>query len=288
MGELRSIRLTRDAIVVTGPEAGWFLQGQLSQDLDGVPVGGSTWGWLLQPAGKVEALLRVTRTGPDILVADVDEGAGQAVFTRLVRYKLRTKVDLQLTTVSVGLLRGDGAAAAGEAVTAAEPTGTTVAVEALWTPAEEAVDVVAYGAPLGPLPGTELDASAWEAERVAVGVPRMGAELDERTIPGETGLVPRTVSFTKGCYTGQELVARIDSRGGNVPRRLRALRAADPLTVGAELVAGDKVVGTVTSAAVSSELGPVSLAYLGRAVVPPARVRDGAQDVDVVELPLLG
>src|ERR1700748_1757567 len=70
----------------------------------------------------------------------------------------------------------------------------------------------------------------------------MGAELTDKTIPGETGLIELTVSFTKGCYTGQELVARIDSRGSNVARRLRRIDAVGPVTSGDE-VTGDGGVG---------------------------------------------
>ena len=69
----------------------------------------------------------------------------------------------------------------------------------------------------------EVPAEAFEVRRIEAGLPRMGAELTERTIPAEAGIVEMSVSFTKGCYTGQELVARIDSRGGHVPRRLRGL-----------------------------------------------------------------
>jgi folate-binding protein YgfZ len=158
---------------------------------------------------------------------------------------------------------------------------------------------------------TPCDADAVEACRIASGIPAMGSELNDKTIAAEAGLVERTVSFTKGCYTGQELVARLDSRGNNVPRRLvgvvvddgRDLRA---LTRGMTLHAGtapsddgdvvaDKVVGTVTSAAWSPELGAwVGLAYLHRSVESPGPVRirsgDGLGDSSparVAQLPLI-
>ena len=92
-----------------------------------------------------------------------------------------------------------------------------------------------------------------EADRIRAGVPAMGAELDERTIPAEIGqwLIDASVSFTKGCYTGQELVARIDSRGSNVPRHLRVIEVTDGATVepGDEVHVDGAVVGTITSAA---------------------------------------
>ena len=86
--------------------------------------------------------------------------------------------------------------------------------------------------PLGPQPSPPtgvplVSLEAYQAVRIEAGVPAMGAELTDRTIPAETGIIDRTVSFTKGCYTGQELVARIDSRGGHVPRHLRGLVLSD-------------------------------------------------------------
>jgi folate-binding protein YgfZ len=127
---------------------------------------------------------------------------------------------------------------------------------------------------------TPVDAAAYEAVRVEAGFPRHGDELDERTIPAEAGLVEVSVSFTKGCYTGQELVARIDSRGSNVPRHLRGLLLSGPAEPGAGLVdlavasnaAGGvgKELGRLTSVARSPRLGWVGLGYVGRSVQPGA------------------
>jgi tRNA-modifying protein YgfZ len=307
VAERRVFRFRRDLIRVSGPEAVSYLQGQVSQDVAGLGVGASAWSWVLQPAGKVDALVRVTRTGPDSLDVDVDEGYGELVLNRLARFKLRTKADIELVpgikavrpevdkdvdpawlrTPIGGLLvyafRGPGAADGAAQLAGGDPTASFVP---LWPEGgEEAADVTLGGREIKTLPQVE-GPEAWEAARIAAGVPVMGAELTEKTIPGETGLVEQTVSFTKGCYTGQELVARIDSRGGNVPRRLRGLRSPSPLEVGAELNAGGKVVGTVTSAAVSPELGPIGLAYVGRAVEPGVTVDAGGTPVEVVELPI--
>jgi tRNA-modifying protein YgfZ len=117
-----------------------------------------------------------------------------------------------------------------------------------------------------------------EEERILAGRPRMGAELvSGQTIPAEAGkrLIDESVSFTKGCYTGQELVARIDSRGGNVPRHLRSLEVAgsegDVPPAGAEIEVGGSVVGHLTSAVWSpSRAAVVGLGYVARAVEPPA------------------
>ncbi len=302
MSDLRVAYVPRDAVAVSGPDAVTYLQGQLSQDVAALEVGGSAWSWLLQPAGKVDALVRVTRTGPEALLVDVDAGHGEAVLNRLTRFKLRTKADLAEHRLRVVALRGTGAAEAADNLIAdATVADATVAgagapgplpfesaalvVAALW-PGEDAVDVVARaGTDLGPVGPPQISAGEWEAERIVAGVPVMGAELTDRTIPAETGLVAITASFTKGCYTGQELVARIDSRGGNVPRHLRGLRAATPLTPGEELTGTDgKVVGSVTSAALHPELGPVALGYVARSVEPGAVVDGPVGSVTVVAL----
>ncbi|HEY4377483.1 MAG TPA: hypothetical protein VGM93_10000, partial [Acidimicrobiales bacterium] len=114
-------------------------------------------------------------------------------------------------------------------------------------------------------------ADVTDADRIAAGIPAMGAELDERTIPAEVGqwFVDASVSFTKGCYTGQELVARVDSRGSNVPRHLRVVTVDGGVTIpaGAEVLSGEAVVDTVTSSA-----DGLALAYVKRAVEPPASV----------------
>jgi len=281
VAELRSHRLDRDAAVVSGPEAAAYLQGQLSQDVAGLGVGGSAWSWLLAPAGKVDALVRVTRTGPDTFVVDTDGGWGEAVVNRLTRFKLRTKADIAGTGVTVVALRGAGAA------TAAASLGAGTPVRALWR-GEEAADVLVVEGDVPPAPGPALDGDGWEAARIVAGVPVMGAELSERTIPAETGLIDVTVSFTKGCYTGQELVARIDSRGGHVPRHLRLLRPASPVAAGAEIAAGGKGAGAVTSAADTPGTGPVALAYVGRAVTPGEHVDVGGVDAEVVLLGPIG
>ena len=153
---------------------------------------------------------------------------------------------------------------------------------------------------IGARPGED---EAFEAARIEAGVPELGRELTERTIPQEAGaLVARTVSFTKGCYTGQELVARIDARGSNTPRRLRGLvlprrtatrdgerpsarpaqaggaglgatQAAVAGMGGAPIMQGEQTVGEVTSAAWSPGLDAlVALAYLKRGVEVPADV----------------
>jgi folate-binding protein YgfZ len=279
----------RDVVRVEGPDAIAYLQGQLSQDIDALVVGSSARSFVLQPAGKVDAWVRVTRTGADGMVLDVDAGHGDALVARVRRFLLRTKANVDPLDWRIVALRGPGAAA----VVPAVPGEHTLVVPAGW-PGVDGVDVL--GPAVEPPPGIpEADESAYESLRIRSGVPRMGAELTDRTIPAEVGqwVIDASVDFTKGCFTGQELVARIDSRGGHVPRHLCGLvvGARERPSVGAPVVVDGAEVGKVTSVARApgTDQG-VALAYVGRGVTPPAaaevRHGGGALPVTVVDLPM--
>jgi folate-binding protein YgfZ len=304
-------RTVRDVLAVRGPEAETYLQGQLSQDLGSLAVGASADSLLLEPDGKLSALLRVTRTDGQGFVLDVDAGYGETVAARLRRFLLRSKVELEPLDWRCLSLRGPAVPEAASTLLGALTERGVLALPFEWN-GWTGVDVLGPAdVVLGPdeLPTglVRCGADAVEACRIVAGVPAMGTELTAKTIPAETGLVERTVSFTKGCYTGQELVARIDARGSNVPRRLVGLITPsddEPLIRGMTLhpgeppegdrAADDKVVGTVTSAAQSSELGGwVGLGYLHRSVEAPGPIRlrtgDGigkSRRARVAQLPL--
>jgi folate-binding protein YgfZ len=273
------VPVAQDAVSVKGPQAAEFLQGQLSQDVTAILSGTSVCSFLLQPTGKVDAWFRI---GPitDGFAIDVAGGFGDQVRARLERFKLRTKVDIELLGPSWThrAVRGQRQVGPGPDFTAPAAVGLAFA---------DAAD----------LPIVGLD--AYEAVRIECGVPAMAAELTEDTIPAEVGqwVIDQSVSFTKGCYTGQELVARIDSRGGNVPRPVRGVvldgvapDAPIPPVGASVLVDGDEV-GRLTSVARSPELGIVALAPVARKVEPPADVvvhwaGDSAR-ATVRELPLV-
>ncbi len=278
----------RDVVRVHGPEARSYLQGQCSQDVAGLVVGEAAWTLVLTPQGKVEALARVTATGDDELVLDVDGGAGPSLVARLERFLLRTKVSIEPLDWRVVSVRRRSAPANGDdaPVELAAPLGGVV-VPVTW-PGWSGLDLMGPARPgVGERSwvGSSLpwvDPVVAEVGRIAAGVPRAGTEVTQRVIPAELGVVERTVSFTKGCFTGQELVARLDARGNKVARHLSRLVIAAPVVggldvavlPGATVVDGSSTeVGTVTSAGVVPGSGDVvALAFLHRRVEPPTVV----------------
>ena len=247
--------VARDVVTVQGSDAATFLQGQLSQDVAGLPVGGTALTFLLEPQGRIVAILRVARTATDGFRLDGDRGTGPAVLARLSRYRLRTKADLDLV---------EGATHAAARSAALPPPEGALALP--W-PGLDGWDLPIDGG-LRALPGGHVVAEgALDGVRVAAVVPA-AQDLDERAIPAETGLVAAAASFTKGCYTGQELVARMDSRAGSAPRTLRqVVGAGPPPDPGAPLTAPatGKAAGSLTTV-VPTESGWAGLALVPRAV----------------------
>jgi folate-binding protein YgfZ len=264
--------IERDVVRAHGPDTITFLQGQLSQDVEAIAVDESRWSLLLEPTGKVSAWLRVTRTQDDEVLLDTEGGWGDAVIARLNRFKLRTKCEIEPV---------DGwRCLAVRGTTVVDPAARPIS----W-PGVEGVDLL--GADVIAPPDVPL-LDLYEQLRIESGVPAMGRELTEATIPVEAGqwLIDTSVSFTKGCYTGQELVARIDSRGGNAPRPIRGLRIDGRVDVGASVTALDgRALGIVTSVATASD-DTIALAPLARAVTPPADVLVAGIAARVVELPM--
>ena len=268
----------RDVLSVTGPDAARYLQGQLSQDVVAM-VGDSAWSFLLAPTGKVDAWLRVHRIDAESYFLETDPGYGDLILTRLKRFLLRTKATIaepqrcalvqHRWDSSLVRLGGDGP----DGALVATPVGPHVAGR----------DELFVDASLTDPRLSVVDAVANEAMiryRVVHGIPAMGTELTEDTIPGEAGawVIDSSVSFTKGCYTGQELVARIDSRGNNVPHPIRLLMLEGEASVGEDVTVDGAALGTITSIApsLSAELPALALARVGRAVVPGTHVAVGS------------
>jgi len=272
-------RVQRDAVFVSGPDATSFLQSLLSQDLEPVAVGESTHALLLAPQGKLVVDMHVVHASVERWCCVCEAGFGSALAQGLNRFRIRVKVEIDPRTQHTDALtlRGPDASALLASVTMPDrvivvrndwPTGPGCDV---WCePWSEALvtDLIAAGA-------VEIDADAFEALRIEAGVPRQGFDIDETTIAQEAFLERDAVSFTKGCFLGQELVCRIDSRG-HVNRLLRRVRATVPLARGSAVIADGTDVGRVTSVS-----GTVGLATIRRTIEPGAEVRIRTASADV-------
>lgn len=286
----------RDVLMLAGPDTSSFLQGQLSQDMAELAPGGVTSSLLLQPDGKLLCRLRVSRVDEDRFVCDLAPGLGEEARARLERFKLRVAVDLEVRSLAMLSVRGAAAPPPPAMRPAGAPTATgeaAVVVAGVRWGSVAGWDLVAgQVAPPGDV--RPCDPAALEAVRIEAGIPAAGRELTEGLIPAEAGIVAETVSFTKGCYVGQELVARIDSRGGNTPRRLRGVVVAgtDLPPAGATITDADgSSIGRITSSAFSPTLeAAVALAYVHRRIEPPAPARLGGDDgrsCEIRALPLV-
>jgi tRNA-modifying protein YgfZ len=299
-----AVYVARDVVSVSGPDAVTYLQGQLTQDVAALAAGAAAWSLLLEPNGKVVAWLRVLRAGEETIQLDVDAGAGAAVEQRLRRFLLRTRAEVGLQPDQPMLaVRGIPAEAfetgggtlpwlpgSGRNGPGVPPAGPRLPI--VW-PGVDGVDVLVPELPAETLAGVRAHGYAqasYDRLRIEAGVPAMGAELTPDTIPGEAGqwLIDASVSFTKGCYTGQELVARVDSRGGNVPRPVRRLVVEGPAKVGDPVVpiGAGTAAGLITSAAwVEDRQVTVALAPLARKVEVGATVMVGAASATVLPPP---
>lgn len=266
-----AVQTERDIIDVVGPGGRDYLHGQLSQDVEGLAEGTSTLTLLLQPQGKIDGWLRLTRRATDRYWLDVEAGFGQQALDRLLRFKLRVDAELTLSTLPMIAVRGPAVAR----WTADQQPETPVdgaVVDALW-PGVDGVDIIGRDASI-PSGIDEAPLAALDALRIRLGIPAMGAELTSSTIPAAAGIVDRSVDFSKGCYVGQELVARIDSRGSNTPTKLRSVRFLDVdgslPEAGATILVDGAEVGELTSVTSATSGSSYGLGYVRRVVEVPA------------------
>jgi len=288
-------------LALTGPEAAALLNGQVSNDVEALAPGTGCYATLLTNKGKMLGDLRVLATGDELLLV-CERAALQALFDQIRRGAIGWDAELHKRTLQQGLLSVIGPHAravvpGAEALPADEHSSvegeiagvrvllvvTDVGVDVV-CPAEDTVRVrdalVAAGA-------VAVDEAAAEIVRVESGRPRYGIDVDDTTIPQEAGLNGRAVSFTKGCYVGQETVARLHWRG-KPNRHLRGLLLAEPVARGAPLRLGDREVGKVGTVAVSPRLGVIALAIVRREAGPGDTLAvgdDGALTAQVVDVP---
>jgi folate-binding protein YgfZ len=274
-------RTDRGQVLVTGEDAWTFLQALVSADLDAIAEGSGAPSLLLSPQGKLDVAFRILRVGDEAWL-DTDPGLGAQLAGSLHRFKIRVKaevIDRSDSFAMLSVVGPDAASHFGDAAPSApcahaafrdgvRIVRTADGVDLLWLRA--ALDEVAATLVADGLQWAEVD--AFEAYRIERGVPRQPLDVDDRTIPQEAELELDAVSFTKGCFLGQELVCRIDSRGhvNRFLRRLSGFEGPRPV-VGAEIVVDDAVVGTVTSVT-ADDLPIAALGYVRREVEVPGSV----------------
>ena len=269
--------LKRDVLRIKGDDAESFLQGQLTQDVMKIKTGESTWSFLLNPDGKVSSWLRISRLEGNHFLIDVDQNAGQQTLKRLMRFKLRVECNIDLEEWDWVAIRGHGSQKYGM-----ETNENFIAAPANWS-LTEGFDLIGKSVS-NPGGLTKESTQLFEFLRILNGIPAIGKELTEKTIPAETGLVERSVSFTKGCYTGQELVARLDSRGNKVPKHLRIIYSTAEIIKGDLVEVNAETVGEITSAS-SFEDEFVGLAYISRKIEPPLEGNISKDPITISQLP---
>jgi tRNA-modifying protein YgfZ len=292
-------RSERGKLALTGPDAKAFLQGQVTNDIERLEPGHGCYAAFLTPKGKMLGDMRVLDLGDELLL-DTERVALQGLFNMIRRYKLGSDVELHKRTVELGLLSligpdarrvaGVGTLGAAEHDNARGRVGdrevTVVTTDGGVDVFCQADDTPAVRAALEAAGAMPVSEAAAEVRRVERGRPRYGIELDDTIIPQEAGLNERAVACTKGCYVGQETVARLFYRG-KPNRHLRGLRLSGAAATGDELRLGEKVVGRLATVVVSPLHGPIALAIVRREAEPgeTLAVGDGDVSAEVVELP---
>jgi folate-binding protein YgfZ len=278
----------RGKLLLEGSNAPDFLQGQVTNDVEGLAPGSGCYALLLTHKGKVRMDMRILR-GDGWLWIDCAKGALPVIEHTIRTYGIGR--DIRLSDVTdertiVAVVGPRARAAAGVDV----PEEEHAFVDrdgALYVSTDVGIDVIRPAdAPALEVPAVSEEAA--ELLRIESGRPRFGLDFDADTIPQEADLNERGVSFTKGCYVGQETVARLHYKG-KPNRHLRGLRLSEPLERGTELRLGERVVGKVGSTAVSPAEGPIALALVRREAEPGATLEAGANGAtaEVVELPFI-
>jgi folate-binding protein YgfZ len=292
-------RSERGKLALTGPGAKEFLAGQVTNDTEALTPGSGCYAAFLTPKGKMLGDLRILDRGDELLL-DTERTALQALFDMIRRFKIGYDVQLHKRTVECSLLSLIGPQATriagAEALADTEHANVSVEIEGVRTVlvrTDVGVDILCDASDHEVVSEALLSAGAQrvseaaaEIVRVEHGRPRYGIDLDDTVIPQEAGLNERAVSFTKGCYVGQETVARLYYKG-KPNRRLRGLRLSAPAAPGAELRLVERAVGRLTSAVVSPVHGPIGLALVRREAEPGAVVSVGENGAtaEVIELP---
>jgi folate-binding protein YgfZ len=288
----------RGVLRVSGPDGAEYLQGQLTSDVESLAPGDGQYAALLDRKGHMQTDLRVLRRAAEEILLETEPEGRAAALRHLQMYSIGREVTVTDVSEESAVLSLVGPRSVEIAGTAALPeycceAASLAGVECLAVGTRDGIDLIAPAAERERVTGALCEAGAVpvspqaaEIVRVEAGVPRFGAEMGTATMPAEAGIVEQAVSFTKGCYIGQETVARLHYKG-RPNRHLRGLRLSAPAAPGAAVCLGEKEVGTLGSAVVSPALGPVGLAILRREAEPGAEVAVGEDGVTaaVTDLP---
>jgi tRNA-modifying protein YgfZ len=302
-------RSERGKLALTGAGAVEFLNGQVTNELTTLQPGEGCYAAFLTHKGKMLGDVRILAVGDDAkglpseLLLDTERSALQALFDMIRRFKVGFAVELDKRTLESGLLSLIGPeatrVAGAERLPGVEYASAPLrigAIDALAVRTDVGVDLICDAAVTEELAGelrgrgaAAVSEQAAECLRIEHGRPRFGIDLDETVIPQEAGLNQRAVSFTKGCYVGQETVARLHYRG-KPNRHLRGLRLSGAAATGQELLLGERPVGRLGSTTISPRLGPIALALLRREAEPGAvvGVGDSGISAEIVALPFAG
>jgi folate-binding protein YgfZ len=292
-------RSERGKLALTGGDAKSFLQGQVSNDVEALIPGSGCYAAFLTQKGKMVGDVRILDAGDELLL-DTERASLQELFNTIRRFSIGYDVTLHKRTLQRGLLSllGPRAAEAAEIDALPEPEYAHVSARLDGIPVRAirtdlGIDLLCAAEQTQALAQSLHDAGAItvaeevaECVRVERGRPRFGVDLDETVIPQEADLNDRAVSFTKGCYVGQETVARLYYRG-KPNRHLRGLRLSATAATGDEIAYEGRTVGRLGSVVQSPSLGPLALALVRREAPPGSAVTVGADRADavVVELP---
>lgn len=265
-------RSDRGKLRFTGPQRAWFLHQIMTQAFEDMAPGEARDAAMITAHGRMLGYLEVVATD-DALLAHFEPSLLATLPDEIRRYVFATRVEIEDVSADIGLVL-----VAGEGWERVVPDGTVVhPTSSLGIPAAY-LWVTDTAAALAALKENAREATEDELEavRVAHGVPRWGYEMDLKTIPQEAGIEARAVHFDKGCYLGQEAMAKIHFRG-KVNRRVVLIQSEDRLERGAEVVLEGATVGKVTSVA-----GSRGLALVKHTVGPDAQVSVGESPARVV------
>ena len=291
-------RSGRGQLLLKGSEVAEYLQGQLTNEVEALAPGEGCYAALLDRKGHMQADMRVLRLGGDEIWVDTEPEALPAARRHLEMYKIGRDVELADVTGERAFASLIGPRSVEMAGSPALPEHAVEeisidGVECLAVGTALGIDLIAAAgererlfAALAAAGAPEVSAEAAEILRIETGLPRFGTEMDTATMPAEAGIVERAVNFEKGCYIGQETVARLHYKG-KPNRHLRGLRLSAPAGTGASLLLGEKRVGELGGSCVSPVHGPIALAIVRREAEPGAELRVGEDGVTarVVDLP---